>query len=79
MSTKQYASYISELTGKKKSPQSVANDCRNGKLNCYRDGDNGDWRIIVKRNYVPASKYDELLDKYNAALTTLAGIRKMVI
>ncbi len=78
MSTAQYAKYISEITGKNKSPQSVANDCRNGKLECYREGAKGEWRVIVKMNYVPASKYNELLAKYNEALTIITGIKKMV-
>lgn len=79
MTTRQYAKYITEITGKKKSPESVANDCRNGKLECYREGENGEWRVIVKRTYVPASEYDELFTKYNEALTTIASIKKLII
>jgi hypothetical protein len=77
MSTKQYADYISGITGKKKSAASVANDCRNGHLDCYRDGENGDWRIIVKRTYVPVAEYDKLLAEYEKAMGALKSIRKL--
>lgn len=79
MTTTQYAKYISEIIGKKKSPESVANDCRNGKLECYRESEKGEWRIIVKRTFVPISEYDELYKKYKEAITTIAGIKKLII
>lgn len=79
MTTRQYAKYITEITGKKKSPESVANDCRNGKLKCYREGEKGEWIIIEPRRFVPASEYDELFTKYNEALTTIASIKKLII
>lgn len=78
MTTKQYADYITKLTWKRKTANSVANDCRNGKLNCYQDVDGGGWHIIVKRTVVPLSEYEELLKKYNGAMNAITSIRKLI-
>ncbi len=77
MTTKQYADYITALTGKRKSAQSVANDCRNGHLECYREGDKGEWRVIVKKAFVPIEDYNKLKVEYDKAIGTIKSIRKL--
>lgn len=77
MTTKEYADHITALTGKKKSAASVANDCRNGHLDCYRDGDRGEWHIVVKKAFVPIDEYDRVVAERDKAINALNSIRKL--
>ena len=77
MSTRQYAEYISKLTGKTRSPAAVSNDCRRGKLDCYQEVKGGDYRIIVKKTVVPIEEYNELKAAYERLLGSLRSIRSL--
>lgn len=77
MTTKEYADLITALTGKRKSAASVANDCRNGHLDCYRDGDRGEWHINVKNDYVPIAEYNKVVAERDKAINALSSIRKL--
>ncbi len=77
MNTRQYAEYISKLTGKKKSASAVANDCRRGILDCHRDTPKGEYRIVVKKTAVPIEEYNELKAAYERLLGSMRSIRSL--
>ena len=77
MSTAEYAKFVTEFTGIKKTPQSVAYDCRMGKIECYREGDKGEWRITAAKGYVPIEDYNELERELDKAVGALKSIRKL--
>ena len=79
MSTKQFAKYISDITGgyRAPSPAAVSNDCRAGKLDCYQEVKGGDYRIIVKPTAVPIAEHNALKAKYEALLNAMTSIKKL--
>lgn len=77
MNTKEFAEFISKLTGHRKSVDSISQDCRDGLLESYRE-DGGHWKIIVRMPTVPIEEYTELENKYKKAQQKLIRIRQAV-
>ena len=77
MSTREYAKMLTELTGQKKTAEAVAFDCRQGKLDAYKESERGDWKIIVKKKYVSYEEHKKLLKKYEKILAILSNINTL--
>lgn len=76
MSTKEYSKYFYDLTGKRRSPESIAYSCRNGELDCIME--DGKWCIKVKSTVVPYSLYKEVKKELDETKVILASIKTLL-
>ena len=75
MTTKEYAEYLSNLTGRDYSSDDITYMCRNNKLpkgaTAHKEEYSSLWTIVVKNTIVPKAQYIELANKYNALLAVV--------
>ncbi|MCD8238780.1 MAG: hypothetical protein LUC92_05540 [Clostridiales bacterium] len=78
LTTKQYATYYNNITGLPMSPENVANLCRNGKLNAFKEPEGKQWFIKVSSPVISQKDYDELQQKCFGLQATLRNISKLI-